>query len=596
MKDRDTAFAPGQRVDFGEALIPPEGYRLEAALGTTFSMDFVTALTVPVSLALRGGLQREELLASPLAALAAMQRLESRLAIFVEASNIHPQKGKRTALVTLMEGIIKEVSPPRNTAFHPKLWLLRFAPEDDGPMRQRLIIMSRNLTRDRSWDAAIRLEGEERQSIRRANSPLVEMLDWLPIPKANQHLRNLRNGLQYVKWDQVPGFSSPSFHSHFPGSTRPPWRPGPGKLAVISPFCDEEGLKVLNQNHDRITALVASDEWLAGLRIRPSRCLTLTENAAPEADQDNEATLEDRAGLHAKLYIVENGDETTITLGSGNATGAGLSANGMRNVEVFTTLKGYTTEVGGIGLDGAGFLGAGGIGPLLQEWVPRVLNEAELVARRFEDIVREAKRLLVAANPHVTFTAEGGRLQVSLSVQLPRLSGISGIGACLATQVASTILHGQGPWALGSVRTADATTFVQFDLHGLGDQNMSFVTQARTTGLPTHDERLRALMSDMVKSPEQFLSFVTAMLERRPDIEAIIGASAENGAGNSRKQSVAVLEPILAAYLADDGPSRIRELDRIVRLTMESEEPTDDRLREFLKLWNEFKKAIGRRK
>ena len=58
----EKTLAPAQRIDFGEALAPPTGYRLEAALGTTFSLEIATALTVPVALALRGVVERDELM------------------------------------------------------------------------------------------------------------------------------------------------------------------------------------------------------------------------------------------------------------------------------------------------------------------------------------------------------------------------------------------------------------------------------------------------------------------------------------------------------------------------------------------------------
>ena len=49
------------------------------------------------------------------------------------------------------------VTPPTTAGvFHPKCWLLRFAPEyDDEPVRYRLLVLSRNLTFDRSWDVAL---------------------------------------------------------------------------------------------------------------------------------------------------------------------------------------------------------------------------------------------------------------------------------------------------------------------------------------------------------------------------------------------------------------------------------------------------------
>ncbi|MTH59993.1 hypothetical protein [Paracoccus litorisediminis] len=587
----DTAFAPAQRVDFGEALLPPEGYRLEAALGTTFSMDFLTALTVPVSLALRGGVQREELLASPLAALAAMRRLEDRVTIFVEAGNIHPPAGKRTALVSLLEGLVTEVSPPKGASFHPKLWLLRFAPEDGGPMRQRLIMMSRNLTRDRSWDVALRLEGEEKLEPQRANAPLVGLIDWLPIRK-NAHLLGLRDGLAHVRWDRVPGFSLPLFHAHHPqAQAKDLWRPGRGHLAVISPFCDDAGLGVLGR--DRIQALVACDDWLAGLRGTLPRCLTLADHGQPEPDPDATVSAEERAGLHAKLYVLEQGEDTVITLGSGNATSAGLGVNGPRNIEVFASLRGRTASIGGIGLDGTGILGAGGIGPLLQDWTPRELREDEVAAKRFDDAVRAARHAIFAAAPKLSFAPLEERLSVLLALALPDLPGITEVRAQLVTRDTGVLLQAAGPWDLGSVRLADATTFVQFELRGLEDERAAFVTKLEAEGLPEGDARLQALLSDIVRTPEQFLSFVAAMLEQRPDIEGMMRAASEGGGGaGSARPAPPVLETLLAAYLAEDGPARLRDLDRVVGLMRR--DLGGDMMQDFLTLWGEFKTALGK--
>jgi len=249
-------LAPAERIDFGEALVPPEGYRLEAAIGTTFSMDIATALTVPVAMALRGGIERDELIENPLAALAAMQRLQDRVRIFVEVGNIHPPVGKRNALISLLEGLVVEVAPPKRASFHPKLWLMRFSPEAGGTTRQRLVMMSRNLTRDRSWDVALQLEGEETEKNQGGNQPLVDLIDWMPGPKPRA-LQELRNQLAFVKWQAVPGFRKPVFHAHFPRSPHV-WRPGKGQMAVISPFCDDAALDMLGR--ERICALVACDD------------------------------------------------------------------------------------------------------------------------------------------------------------------------------------------------------------------------------------------------------------------------------------------------------------------------------------------------
>jgi hypothetical protein len=68
---------------------------------------------------------------------------------------------------------------------------MRFSPEAGGTTRQRLVMMSRNLTRDRSWDVALQLEGEETEKNQGGNQPLVDLIDWMPgrKPRALQELR-----------------------------------------------------------------------------------------------------------------------------------------------------------------------------------------------------------------------------------------------------------------------------------------------------------------------------------------------------------------------------------------------------------------------
>ncbi len=39
------------RLDYGELLSPPEGYKLDRAVGTTYSLDIETLISIPVALA-----------------------------------------------------------------------------------------------------------------------------------------------------------------------------------------------------------------------------------------------------------------------------------------------------------------------------------------------------------------------------------------------------------------------------------------------------------------------------------------------------------------------------------------------------------------
>lgn len=593
-KTQTQPLAPGNCVDFNAALVPPDGYALAAAIGTTFSMDFPTALTVPVALALRGAMERDEIAASPLAALAAMQRLREKVMICVEAGNIHATKGPQSPLVALIEDMVVEIEPPAKGSFHPKIWFLRFVPTEDTskPIRQRLIIMSRNLTRDRSWDAGLVLDGIEKAETSDQNPALVAFLDWL-LPAAKRlraPFSGLRDGLPRVKWDLFPGMTKVTFHAHFPTQSKDQlWRPGPyDRLAVISPFCDAAGLKRLGGKGPE--RLVACDDWLANLGDqRPQACQVLNGSLLPEADDENTPDPEARSGLHAKLFIRESDERTFITLGSGNATDAGLKGT---NVEVFATLSGRTDVIGGIDQ----MLGKDGLGPLLEDWKEREVTEAESAADRFDKRVRDARRALVEAGPRLKFHKEGEVFDVTLDFAhtLEWPGDPMGLKARLVTTSGAKEIAPAGPSSLGTLKKAQITTFIEFTLiDETTDETAAFVTSAASTTVPLYAERLEALLADVVDTPEKVLHFVTAMLEDRPDLDSLIGGWGGGAAGGRGAGANAalppVLEALLAAYLAGRDKD-IRELDALIS-KMPQSEGTD--MNDFKALWAAFREAIA---
>ena len=70
---------PENRLLYGDSLQAPPGYRFDAGVATTFSLDFETALAVPVSLALFAADNREEILQHPIALLEGAERISGRL-------------------------------------------------------------------------------------------------------------------------------------------------------------------------------------------------------------------------------------------------------------------------------------------------------------------------------------------------------------------------------------------------------------------------------------------------------------------------------------------------------------------------------------
>ena len=176
-----TTLDPETRVLYGDSLQPPSGYVFDAGVATTFSLDFETALAAPVSLALFAAENRDDILAHPLALLEGAEQIAGRLVVFADAGHLHAQSRPHSRLCSLLERIIVEVAAPRGGAFHPKMWALRFRPiraEDSTLLR--LLVLSRNLTRDRSWDISLRLDGEVTRRRDAKNKPLFDLLTRLP--------------------------------------------------------------------------------------------------------------------------------------------------------------------------------------------------------------------------------------------------------------------------------------------------------------------------------------------------------------------------------------------------------------------------------
>jgi hypothetical protein len=144
---------PDERTHLLELLRPPSGCQLDLAVGTTFSLDLISALMLPLSFAFFDWEQPDgELAADPLALLEALRRYRDRFTIFCQSGQIR-LPAKYPPLLTFLEPSIYDVeTPDKEGIFHPKVWALRFAAED-GSVRYRVLCLSRNLTFDRCWDA-----------------------------------------------------------------------------------------------------------------------------------------------------------------------------------------------------------------------------------------------------------------------------------------------------------------------------------------------------------------------------------------------------------------------------------------------------------
>src|SRR4029453_4381693 len=118
-------FEATERQNFLDLLRPPSGYRLEYAVGTTYSLDFIALTAVLLGLVDAEG-ELEESTIKSIDSLHAVTRLADRVSVFVNRGQISsPSKVSRVTV--LYDRIVREVCLPAG-CFHPKVWVTHYRP------------------------------------------------------------------------------------------------------------------------------------------------------------------------------------------------------------------------------------------------------------------------------------------------------------------------------------------------------------------------------------------------------------------------------------------------------------------------------------
>ena len=349
-----------------DSLRPPAGYRLRRAVGTSFTLDLMALLTAPLAFTFFDAHDDDgSPVADPVALLEALRRHAEKVTLFCQAGAISVPRPDQP-LLAYIEGSVVEVQPPlEGGIFHPKLWVLNFQAEEK-PAIYRVLCLSRNLTFARTWDTCLSLEGPlaQRQRGYSRNKPFADLLLALPKLTTRPVTAQLREDLDRMAYEiRRVDFKPPrpfnDFHVHI-------WAcgvgvDGPSRRVGGAWWCRRifvgSTVRDLVQNHG-LDVLVSRPEAFEdvargiGPEILPATCYVLSPGADLTSREREVEEITDGSppfdgevelsGLHAKLYLFENGRESRLFTGSANATHAAFHAN----VEVLVELIGKTKDCG----------------------------------------------------------------------------------------------------------------------------------------------------------------------------------------------------------------------------------------------------------
>jgi len=313
---------PGKRTLYIDALRPPSDYQLSWGIGTTYSLELETLLSVPLAFSLYECKNQKEILNNSIFALDAIRRNASKLVIFCQYGQIK---------------VSSTVNPSSGGVFHPKIWLLKYKNQEEEVF-YKYICLSRNITFDRSWDTILVLDGKPVEYEVPENDKLIKFINFLPKIAVNKIEKNRLDIIKKISIELGKikfHFLGTDNNDSFPISDE--YR----RLLIVSPFLSESVLnRFENVKQKYLISTQYSLDKIPDNTLKKYNRIWVLDELAEDKSEDDISRL---SGLHAKLYIGENEKYVTLWNGSSNATHAGFSS---QNVEALVELRGERNKIG----------------------------------------------------------------------------------------------------------------------------------------------------------------------------------------------------------------------------------------------------------
>lgn len=612
-------LTPNARSTLIDALQAPSGYHLDAAVATTYSLDLVALLLANLSFGAVESMDEDAIRrVDPIRRLEAARRYGEATTVFTQAGAIHVPNNYYDPFAFVEDSII-EVSPPETIRlFHPKLWVLRFAPDkhfddDGGSYLHRVMVLSRNLTMDNSWDTILVLDEDPDGTI--DAEPAAEFIQALPqlalrpvTPEHAERVASVAQSLRRVRLAAPHPYTGGYLQGiGLDGKKVWPFPRTARRVLAISPFLTDNAVRTLNRvqegNYKNARILVSRAEsldslnpksydrfWLKTMLDDPADEHPLDDG--PDLSEATELALKEHRGLHAKTYILDlhprrgqSATSHTIT-GSANLTYAPWRGS----VEFIAVLEGATSETGTARTyfgshhreEGKNKVseGAEGLSALLvdhhvaqQKPLPASVNLTRQLEQYHRDLAQCLPQLRVtldAAEQDQSETSSRARLDWSFKKPLPQAPKGSKTTMWLASAEHATAVEGTPTTGTWTVARQNVTPFIAVETKvsaGRADEREEVtrrcLLKADLTG--DTDWRQKDQIFDVLSSREDILRYLMFLLgDPLAEANALTGAT--RGMAGATTQGSAGLAPIIFERLVratgrdSDALGRIAEL------------------------------------
>lgn len=599
------------RVGYGSLLLPPAGFRVSLAVGTTYSLDLEALTAVCMSLGLTEDTD-STLLQNPITLLNALQKVSEKMIVFCEGGQIK-MPANPSALSLLLEKIIVPVMLPKSRginhypAFHPKTWIIQYE-NDAGEYRYRFAVMSRNLTFDRSWDVCFAMDSTIDVKTAQKSVPLTNFLEFLrdQVRSTCQYARSKRSALRRLAEDlSMVSFTTDSkeFGSDFEilplGIGAQAYNMGNDplfcsnsyaadysfhELVVFSPFLSGSLIEYWNKLEHSLTGttrvlITRKSELSKFTKDQSSRFRIyalkddIVDGEEAISDQDE---VKQKQDIHAKIYLRKKYSDVDLYLGSMNATYSAANKNVEMMIRLRTKNRYYNTEY---------FLKDIFCGkeddpqnPFeLCEPTEAVSDPITETTNQLEQIVKTVCRLPMRA----AVVESGEKYDVTLEIS----------GSLPDAQIYLTPFRRNVP-----VLLSNAMTFSQLDILQLSefymlkvvaeDVTLERIIMIPTTGIP--DTRENAVVNSVVKDKRSFVEYVAFVLGDDYLLSLMEDRKLKSSGvwDDGHEHLPALYEKMLKTALEE--PKRLNEIGYLLNMI------TDDGIipDEFRDLYETFRKTL----
>lgn len=600
------------RLDYGEQLIPPEGYELSYAVGTTYTLDLEALMIIPVALFYSQTLDAEAA-GIRYDLLDALTKASEKISIFCQKGKIKVPSSYHYLMAYWEKGIEEITMNHEASSFHPKVWVIRFVKEK-SPSIYRVLVTSRNLTFARDWDVAFSTEGKSGDKPIESNEPLIQFLTYLNRQSRRNFPKGFIQDLSKVTFDIPVPFQSLIFHPiGIPGNDNGNVSPNPlrnkkwDQLLIISPFLDVSTLQLLKGKVKRKKWILSRKEELDYIpeavlssyifnQFSPYVVLAEYDDALSEDNQ-----LEPQSqNLHAKLFVGQREDEYEWLLGSANCTAPAFEA---RNIEFMVELSGKSYELNPLKIVNSLTEAKKGEIQLFETYDPSNRNLCEdqkkqdLVLRKIiynlTTIKIKGQAILLDGGTAYNLIIEADLskliIPANFSIRIKPLPE----NDKLAKEVISGSIHRIDSFT--GYSETQLSPFIQWEIWEDKTCLKQFLVRMEIE-LP--ESRLKRIFTSFINSREKFLKYLTfLLLSDEPEI--IATSKEENQHGDNGKikehlgswslQGIPIFEKLLVA--ASRHPKKLDSIEKLIDYLKSETTETGEEIitQDFEDLWNVFK-------